>query len=160
MNILSTANNNYVFGSNAKKIEYDVYENNKVLKRKKRKRIRTKNRIKFFLFLVSIFFMGYLTISQYFVIAELNYKINQDKNNKAKLMNENALLKVEIDKATDYNIIKEIAEKELGMQKPDKAQKIYVKIPKDEYIMVYDKENEKTSTSFIDIAGKLLEFLH
>ena len=74
-------------------------------------------------------------------------------------MNENALLKVEIDKATDFNIIKEIAEKELGMQKPDKAQKIYVKIPADEYIMIHDSNTDKKSTSFIDIAGKLLEFL-
>lgn len=123
-------NTNYVYGSAAPKIEYNVYEENEVLKRKKLHKSNYKVKLKMVFAILSVFCCFVLLMYRYAIITELNYSVEKAAKNYAKIKNENTLLKIEIDKNLDLNSIREIAEKRLGMQKPDKNQIVYVKVPK------------------------------
>ncbi len=66
----------------------------------------------------------------------------------------------------DLNKIKEIAEKNLGMHKPDKFQVIYIKVAKGDYTEVADAsstENKNVNSAFgllKDKIGGIMRFLN
>lgn len=122
--------NRYVHGSTAEKLQYDVYQENKVLKDKKRYRNNNKAKLKTICYVMMLFLACLTVIYRYAMITELNYKIAKINKGYNELRNENARLKVEIDKETDLNKIRAAAESRLGMQRPDKYQTVYVNVPK------------------------------
>ncbi len=121
---------NYVYGSAAPKIEYNVYEENKVLKQKKKQRVNNKLKLKVVFTIITFFAAFFQIIFMYAQITEVNYELSELNKKYSDVKNGNIQLKLEIQKSTDLNRIKEVAETRLDMQKPDKYQIVYVKVPK------------------------------
>jgi cell division protein FtsL len=126
----------YIYGTAAKKIEYDVYEENKVLKRKKQAKSNYKVQVKTVLCVVAIFAASLVLMYRYAVITDLNYRINDTYKKYNDLRNENSRLSVEIGKDMSLSKVKEVAENRLGMQKPNKYQIVHVRVPKKDVTIV------------------------
>lgn len=157
--MIKAGNENYIYGSTAEKLQYDVYEENTVLRKKKVQRSNNKEKIKMILTTVVLFCMCFVVMYRYAIITEMNYNVYKQNQKYNDIKNENSNLKVQIEKELNLNNIKEIAEKELGMQKPDRYQKSYVKVPKYDYTRVAEdyKNGEKSTKDniFIAVAEKV-----
>lgn len=157
---------NYIYGTAAKKIEYDVYEENKVLKQKKQQRINGKAKLKGVLAILVIFAASLLLMYRYALITELNYKVSDLENTYNKIKNENSILRVQIENEMSLSKVKEIAEVRLGMQSPDRYQKIYIRVPKSDITRVAEKykEEEKGNdnliASLMNKVGKLTGLIY
>lgn len=132
---------NYVYGTAAPKIEYDVYAENKVLKAKKKQRANNKVKLKAVLTIMVCFAAFFYIMLMYAQITEVNYNLNKLNRKYAEAKNENIRLKLEIESSLDLNTVKEIAETRLSMQKPDKSQIVYVKVPKSDVTKVAMENN-------------------
>lgn len=161
-------NGDYVHGTSARKIQYsqyDVYEKNQVLKEKKKYRSNRFIKIKVVLSVLLVSFVGFTAIYRYALITDLNYKISKLKTEHKNLVNDNLRLRIAIEKNTDLAEIKSVAENRLGMQKPDKYQIVYIRVPKDNFTVAsdtykYKEENHQFLTSIlnkVDIFKRLLE---
>ena len=151
----------YVYGTAAKKIEYDVYEENSVLKKKKTYKRNNKAKFRFVLLILFGFALSFVIMFRYAVITELNYKIAKVNKTYSEIKNENVRMKVEIDKQMDISKIREAAEKKLGMQKPDKYQIVYVNVPKNDFTKVADAKIESYTSNgnpFSDILDRVVRF--
>lgn len=136
----------YIQGSAAKQlqpnieierqIQYDVYEENTVLKEKKRYKSNRKVKFRLVLSILFIFFAGLTVMYRFAVITQLSYDLNRMEQQYNTLRNENSILRVQVETNTDLGEIKEIAETRLGMQKPDKSQIVYIKVPRNDYTVV------------------------
>ncbi len=126
----------YVHGSAARQLEYDVYEENKVLKAKKRYKSNRKIKLRMVVAIIAVLAAGLAVMCRYAIITKLSYDLNSLEKDYEKIRNENSVLKVQIETKTDLNEIKEAAEKRLGMQMPDKSQIIYIKVPRNDYTVV------------------------
>jgi cell division protein FtsL len=135
-------NYGYVEGSAARKLEYDVYEENKVLREKKRYKNNRKAKLKSVLTIVAILTVALAVMCRYAIITEISYKISQKETEYNNLKNDNSLLKVQIETETNLTDIKETAETRLGMQTPDKSQIVYIKVPREDYTITLDPKNE------------------
>lgn len=140
---------NYIYGTSPKKIEYDVYEENKVLKSKKKAKSHRKIKIKSVGCILVVFFMFLAVITRYAQITELNYQLNKTNKQYVTLKNENSRLKAEIDNQTDLNKIRELAESRIGMHKPDKYQIVYIKVPKNDFTKVIKDTNSQGSSDLL-----------
>lgn len=132
------AGDKYVYGTAAKKLEYDVYENNKVLKAKKQQRNNNKVKLRMVFNLVFVFSLVFAMMYRYALITEMNYEIDKLNVQYNKIRDENSRLKLEIEKTMNLASIEKIAEEKLGMQKPDKNQIVYVSVPKNDYTIASD----------------------
>jgi cell division protein FtsL len=153
----------YIYGATAEKLEYDVYEENKVLKAKKTEKTQNKVKLKMVFNILIVFVLIFSVMYRYALITELNYKINKTNISYNEIKNENSRLKVDVEKQMDLQKIKEIAEKKLGMQKPDKYQIEYVNVPKSDYTRVADAakiDSGVKSNLFLGILNKVEEFTH
>lgn len=135
-------NYDYVEGSAARKLEYDVYEENKVLREKKRYKNNRKVKFKSVLTIVSILAAALAVMCRYAIITEISYEISQKEAQYNSLKNENALLKVQIETQTNLTDIKETAETRLGMQTPDKSQIVYIKVPREDYTISLEPKDD------------------
>ncbi len=132
----------YVQGANARQLQYDVYEENTVLKAKKRYKNNRKVKLKLVLSILAVLIAGLMVVYRFAAITQLSYKINQSEKTYNELRNENSILKVQIETKTDLAEIKETAEIRLGMQVPDKSQIVYIKVPRNDYTMVMNTPGE------------------
>jgi Cell division protein FtsL. len=138
----------YVQGSTAEKISYDVYEENKVLKSKKKQKSYAMMKFKAVCCLLAVFAMGSLVMYRYATITKLNYSLTKQTKVYNDILKENSILSVEIEQATDLQKVRSVAENTLGMQKPDKRQINYVSISKGNYTKVSSVyANEKYTNS-------------
>lgn len=155
--------NRYVHGSTAEKLQYDVYQENKVLKAKKRYRNNNKAKLKTICYVMMLFLACLTVIYRYAMITELNYKIAKINKSYNELRNENTRLKVEIDKETDLNKIRAAAESRLGMQRPDKYQIVYVNVPKIDFTETVETNtpaNNTKSDMFAIVWNKMGRLTH
>lgn len=151
---------NYVHGTAAEKIQYDVYQENKVLKAKKTQKSYHAVKAKAVVAIMVVFALGATTMYRYAMITDLNYQISKSNEVYNNLKKENSRLKVEVDKSINLQKIKEVAESRLGMQKPDRYQNVQISVPKSDYTKVaqeYIKENESES-KLSTILNKLQKF--
>ena len=107
---------------------------NKDVKQKEKPRNQVKERLKLVINIAMIF-------SALFVISYRNSKINESFNKNAGLkqslavtQKENEQLQVNIENSLNLSNIEKIAKEKLGMQKLDNSQKVYVSLPKKDYI--------------------------
>lgn len=125
----------YEMESTAKKKEYDLdYQNNEsnVKRRYGKNKInratyqRTKRRASTVAFILCAFTMAMILTYRYNIISEKNLQTQELKEELATA--EAALLntKIDVEQQTDLNKIEAYAKQQLGMQKPDKNQTIYV----------------------------------
>lgn len=145
--------NDYVYGSLAKQIqyEYDVYEHNKVLKEKKTYRLNRAVKLKAVILILITFAVGFAAVYRYALIADLNYRLSDLEKKYEELVDENTQLKVAIEKNTDLPRIKEIAESRLGMQKPDRYQLVYIKVPKSNYTVTYQEDTNNSGNNLFSV---------
>lgn len=137
----------YVQGSTAEKISYDVYEENKVLRTKKKQKSYAMVKFKAVFCLFAVFAMGTLVMYRYATITKLNYSLSKQTKVYNDIVKENSILGVEIEQATDLQKVRSIAESTLGMQKPDKRQINYVSIAKGNYTKVSSEYANETFTA-------------
>jgi len=153
----------YVYGSAARQLEYDVYEENQVLRAKKTYRSHRKIKLRMVMAILAVFAAGLAVVCRYAIITKVSYQINQKQKAYEEIKNENSLLRVQIETKTDLNEIKEVAENRLGMQMPDKSQIVYIKVPRNDYtvLMTSNNSEEKSGNAiskFISRATGLLKF--
>jgi len=142
-------NDNYVYGTSAKKIQYDVYEENKVLKEKKKYRSNRFIKLKIVFSILLVFIAGFIVMYRYALITDLNYKISKLEKEYENLKDDNLRLKIAIEKDTDLSKIKTIAEERLCMQKPDKYQIIHIRVPKNNFTVTSDTYKNNTENNRI-----------
>jgi len=150
---VDSINGNYIQGTAARKIEYDVYEENKVLKQKKQAKSDNKVKFRYVLYTLAIFASCFLLVYRYAIITDLNYRINDTYKKYNELRNENSRMAVEIGKEMSLSKIKEIAENRLGMQKPDRYQMVQIRVPKTDFTVVADsyKNTEKAGSGALAV---------
>lgn len=158
---------NYVYGTAAEKLEYNVYEENKVLKAKKQAKSNNKIKLKAVCFVLVIFASCLVLMYRYALITELNYNISKLEKEYNEIRNQNSRLKLAIEKDMDLNKVREIAEKRLGMQKPDRYQMVYINVPKNDCTKVAesykhskDKANNNMFAVLLDKVGKFTRLLY
>ena len=160
------ADKRYVHGTAAPKIQYDVYEENKVLKQKKAYRVNKRVKLKAVFTILLVFSLCFTLTYRYALLTEMNYKISKTNRQYNELRDENARLKVDIEKSIDLVKIKELAETRLGMQKPDRNQVVYVRVPKNDFTIVTEeyknteKTGEGTLSSLVSGMSKFVSLLH
>lgn len=157
---------NYIQGTAARKLEYDVYEENKVLCDKKKQRVSNKLKIKVVFAFIILFTLSGLVMYRYALITDMSYKIDAKKNEYAEMKNENTRLKVKIASKLDIQRIQKIAEENLGMQKPDKCQYTNVKIPRSDFTTASNeindegKDNKNIFDTLLSRVDKFTRFLY
>ncbi|MFA6308285.1 MAG: cell division protein FtsL [Clostridia bacterium] len=134
-----SANKNYINGTSARKLDYNVYEENEVLKEKKKHKSNNKIKSKMIFSFMIIFALGFVILGRYATLTQLNYNVSKYTNEYNEIQDKNVKLKVDIQSKTDLNKVRQIAEQKLGMQKPDKNQIVYVDVPKTDFTVVNDK---------------------
>lgn len=101
------------------------YGKNK-LKSKSKANIKAKQNTKVFMCILCSFAMGMIITCRYNIISEKNLKVQELKGKlaavEATLLNK----QIEVEQSTDLNKIEAYAKQQLGMQKPDKNQTIYI----------------------------------
>lgn len=143
-------NGQYVQGTTAEKIAYDVYEENNVLKTKKKQKSYAKVKFKAVCCLMAVFAVGTFTMYRYATITQMNYSLAKQTKAYNDLVKENSILSVQIEQAMDLQKIRSVAENTLGMQKPEKYQIKYVSVAKDNYTKVSAAyANESGSNSLL-----------
>ncbi|NLP14021.1 MAG: cell division protein FtsL [Clostridium sp.] len=149
---------NYIQGTAARKLEYDVYVENKVLSAKKKQRNNNKVKRKAIFCVLVIFALGCLAMYRNAQITEVNYAIDRQLHAYNEIKNENIRLKVDIENSINIQEVKEYAEKKLGMHKPDGHQITYVKIPQKDITIVSEVaqlEESKNSGIFSALLNKV-----
>lgn len=111
-----------MFSTNSKKA-IAKKQNERVLRRKFEK---NKPRLSLFRALIIAFILGILCVGQYGVIQDMGLKINEGQQNLKNINAENEALKQQSAALNNRNVVKEKAEKELGMQE---AEEIIVYTP-------------------------------
>ncbi|MDF2524017.1 MAG: Cell division protein FtsL, partial [Clostridiales bacterium] len=90
--MLETGKTPYVQGTAAEKIEYNVYEENKVLKAKKQQKSNNNEKVKIVVAVILTFACCLTLIFRYAQITEMNYKLLKANNQYNEIMNENSRL--------------------------------------------------------------------
>lgn len=158
---MKQAAENYVHGTAAEKLEYNVYEENKVLRAKKKSKQNNNLKLKAVGLILIVFAACFVIIFRYVMITELSYKIDSLNKKYAEIQNEDTRLKVQINEQTDLQKIKLVAETKLGMTKPDKSQIVCVNVPRSDFTRVSDINEAQTqvnSNMFALIRDKVVGF--
>ncbi|HHV98115.1 MAG TPA: cell division protein FtsL [Clostridiaceae bacterium] len=148
---------NYVYGTAAEKIEYDVYEHNQVLKEKKIRRNNAKIKWKAVFGILVVFSLCLVLMYRYALITEMSLTAIRSEKEYNEIKNKNSRLRVEIEKQTDINTIMKIAEEKLNMQKPEKNQIVYIYVPKNDYTVVSEDYENKEETLNKGMLAALLD---
>ena len=67
----------YVHGSAARQLVYDVYEENQVLRAKKRYKSNRKIKLRMVVAILAVFAAGLAVMCRYAIITKVSYQINQ-----------------------------------------------------------------------------------
>lgn len=153
----------YINGSTARKLEYNVYEQNKVLKAKKQYKNNRSAKLKLILSILAVFAVGLLIVYRFALITQMSYNINKSEKIYNSIRNENSLIRIQVEKNTDLTGIKETAETRLDMHKPDKSQIVYVRVPKNDYTVVLNSPDQTDGIEgnvFTGILDKVAGFIN
>lgn len=159
------ANKLQAYDYNKQEVEYDFDKEFKVLKGKNKQAVKkviklnnkTKANYKLSLIFTTLFVFTMLFIVSY------RYNIISEKNLKLQRLNieetgvQASLLETEVKASqnTDMNYIESYAKQQLGMQKPEKNQMIYINTNYEPKI-----ETIKKSNTFIKTMGKIETFIY
>jgi len=117
-----------------KKVVKKNYTTKSNTSKKSTTKMKTAKKLKIVLF-VLIGFLAFFTISFRNAMIDSKYaEIKKLKNNLALVEKENEQLKVNIEKTLNLNNVEQSAKEMLGMQKLDNSQKVYINLPKKDYI--------------------------
>ena len=122
----------YETGSTAKKYSnYTKITPRKNVKTGKNKlslkqKAKAKNNTSIIVFILSVFTMAMVITYRFNVISEKNLEVQKLKNELVKVESSLLTSQIDVEQGTDLNKIEAYAKQQLGMQKPDKNQTIYV----------------------------------
>lgn len=115
----------------------DVYSNNDVQENAqnvKKSKVNAKARFKIVLFLVAGFSVLFAISYQNSLISESFNRKEQYKKEMEALSKTNQQIEVGIENNLNLNSIEQAAKEKIGMQKLNNSQKIYVSLPKQDYV--------------------------
>src|SRR5690554_2813477 len=110
--------NSHFDGNAARKIEYDVYKENVVLKQKRKFRTHGRITARVLAVVFLVFMMGFTIMYRYALLTEMNYDIEQLNRKYTEMKNDNSMLKVKIGEQTVLEKVGEVAGNKLGMTVP------------------------------------------
>ena len=129
---------------------------------KKQNKRQGKQKVKTVVSIVFVFSILFAISYQNSLITEsFNHKEDLKKNLSA-IEKENEQLQVNIEKSLNLNKIEQSAKEKLGMQKLDNSQKVYINLPKQDYVesnkeQVLDQENESFWSKIIKNIRKIIK---
>ena len=129
---------------------------------KKQNKQQGKQKVKTVVSIVFVFSILFAISYQNSLITEsFNHKEDLKKNLSA-IEKENEQLQVNIEKSLNLNKIEQSAKEKLGMQKLDNSQKVYINLPKQDYVesnkeQVLDQENESFWSKIIKSIRKIIK---
>ena len=153
----------YINDSTARKLEYNVYEENEVLKAKKQYKNNRKDKVRVVISVLVVLIAGLVVMYRFALITQLNFNIYKSEKLYYDIRNENMLIRAQVEKDTDLQSIKETAETRLAMQKPDKSQVVYIKVPRNDYTVVMnvqDKVEQLDGNTFSLLIDKIAGFIN
>ena len=105
---------------NPKKVQNQNVNNSKKIK------ARPKSKLSLILSVVSLFVMALVVSYRYNLISEKNLELQRLKMEQVVANSELATTEVAIDRIIDKNTVESYAKQQLGMQKPEKSQIVYI----------------------------------
>jgi cell division protein FtsL len=111
------------------------------------------------------FGVAFCIIFRYAAITEASNKIDNYKKQLSQIKRVNEQLQVELDRSIDLKKVEEIARTKLGMKRPEKYQNVYVKLKRNDYAEVVDRQlednNQQGGFAIINrIINNVLEYLY
>lgn len=94
---------------------------------------------KLFLGVMTLSVMCFVMLYRFSILTDMNSKMGSMTSDFSGLRDQNRLLRVEI-AGVNLDNVKQIAEEQLGMHKPDKFQVVPVSVPKNDYSVVLDQQ--------------------
>lgn len=158
----------YVDGSSARAIKYDIYSENSYLKQKQKSRSYVKTKLRLVAAVVLMFAIGCTVMYRYALVMDINSRIRTLESKYEKLEDENSQLKIDIEEQTDLNEVKRIALEELGMRTPTSNQIVYVKVEGQDRTLVsseynnqnYDSPGNSMFAALLDNVKRLVKLLY
>lgn len=123
-----------------------------------RQRKKAKNNASAIVFILSVFAMTLILTYRYNIISEKNLEVQTLKEELTKVESGLVSSQIDVEQGTDLNKIEAYAKQQLGMQKPDKNQTIYVDTSIGEGTTQVEKTLnvfEKIVTGIKDIIAKI-----
>lgn len=148
----------YVHGSAARKLDYDVYEENKILKAKKQYKNNRKAKFKLVVSILAVMVAGLAVVYRFALITQISYSIHESQKDYNDFRNANSRMRVQIEQDTDLNSIKQLAEARLGMQMPDKSQLVYIQVKKTDHTVVMNTVDEEAKDNASIFAAFISKF--
>lgn len=148
----------YVQGSVVRKPDYDVYEENKVLKAKKQYKNNRKAKFKLVMSILTVMIAGLAVVFRFALIMQMSYSINETEKRYNNLRNDNSRIRVQVEQDTDLNSIKHLAETKLDMQMPDKSQLVYIQVEKTDHTVVMNTVDEEAKDNANIFAAFISKF--
>ena len=90
------------------------------------KQLKSKSKLSLILSVVAIFTMLIIISYRYNVISEKNLELQRLKINKSSVESELATTAIATEKMIDKDMVESYAKQQLGMQKPEKSQIVYI----------------------------------
>ena len=120
----------------------------KLIKNTNKNTISKKNRATLVLTTLLVFTMLMVITYRYNVISEKNLQVQNLKEDLEVAKSELATTQIAVEKVMDINYVESYAKQQLGMQKPEKSQLIYVNMENEESIQKLSAKN--MITNFIE----------
>lgn len=162
--------NYYEYETSPRKINPEYEERDKKVKKtrtqkhvnaKKNKAVEYSSKKTKYIVEIAFAFVILLTISYRYSLINTKFSEKESlKTELAEIQKQNAQLQLNIEKSTNINNIEQQAKEKLGMKKLDNGQKVYVSLPKEDYVEsgteeVGDEEKETWWEALInDLLGK------
>jgi len=153
--------NYYEYETSPRKYEPQYEEkkadiNQNIKKRQRNKELETSRKKAKYIIAIGFAFIILLGISYRYSLINTKFTEKEKlKSELAKIQKENNQLQINIEKGTNINNVEQQAKEKLGMKKLDNNQKIYVSLPKEDYVEpvieeISTSENEKWWESLIN----------
>lgn len=126
----------------------------KLIKNKNNK-IRKNNKATLVLATLAIFTMFMIITYRYNLISEKNLKVQELKEDLEVAKSELATTQIEVEEVMDVNYVEAYAKQQLGMQKPEKSQLIYINMENEESV-----EKMSASNMIMSLVDKIKEFVN
>lgn len=157
-------NSSYIYGSVAPKIPQKTGrypERKKVTRSVPQKAMPSQSSIPKVQMIFIVVFMvavSFVILYRYTTISEMNYKMGMLTQEYDKLRDENRALKVDIETRINLDYVKEYAETNLRMHKPDNYQLVLVDVPKSDYSVVVDQSYIDGATGNTSLMSNIVNF--
>lgn len=128
-------------------------ENFRLIKNKNNKS-KKNNKATLVLTTLAIFAMFMIVTYRYNLISEKNLKVQELKEDLEVAKSELATTQIAVEKVMDVNYVESYAKQQLGMQKPEKSQLIYVNLENEESV-----QNMSASNMIMSLVEKIKEIV-